>query len=96
MGPVVDAPLLVKLGPVGPDEAIVGPVVDGPLVVTPVAVGPGVEVFIASVNPVSVEPADVTERPVDCVAADDEDVVLPSAHAVTDNVTAVGPLLSVV
>ncbi len=38
-------------------------------------------------------PVAVTTGP---VVPADEDVVLPSAHAVTDNVTSVGPLLSLV
>jgi hypothetical protein len=88
VGPVVDTLEVVTPDPVGPDEAV-GPVVDGPLVVVPDAVGPDDAPVASVVDGAFV----VTTGP---VVPADEDVVLPSAHAVTDKVTSVGPLLSLV
>jgi len=111
LDPVAVEPSVVTTGPVGPDEAPVGPVVDGALVVTPGPVGPVVDgAFVVTPDPVGPAEAPVVdgafvvkpdpvgpdEAPVGPVVAAEEDVVVPSAHAVTDNVTSVGPLLSVV
>jgi hypothetical protein len=89
VAPVVDAPLGVVPVPVGPDEVPEGPVVDGAFVVVPVPVGPD-DAPVASVvdGPFVVTPGPVVPA--------DENVVVPSAQAVTDNVTSVGPLLSLV
>jgi len=111
LDPVPVVPAVVTAGPVGPDEAPVGPVVDGALVVTPGPVGPVVDgAFVVTPDPVGPAEAPVVdgafvvkpdpvgpdEAPVGPVVAAEEDVVVPSAHAVTDNVTSVGPLLSLV
>jgi hypothetical protein len=96
VAPVVDGPLVVAPDPVGPDEDPVAPVVNALLVVTPDPLGPGVPVVVAKLGPIAVEPSDVTLGPVGPVVSDDVDVVVPSAHAVTDSVTSVGPLLSLV